>query len=108
MAEGHFTVPTGLPEAAVHSIPCKTAYSGPARIRTFFQPVVDVDQQKLQAAQGNGPALGVPHISAFRGRTLRGAEVVLPENFSGMCAPSSSSGARPLPFAVPSRRAPDV
>ena len=92
----------------MHSIPCKTAYSGPARIRTFFQPVVDVDQQKLQAAQGNPAQLGVPHISAFRGRTLRGAEIALPENFSGMCTPSSALGAGLLPFDVPSRRAPDV
>ena len=70
----------------MHSIPCKTAYSGPARVRTFFQPVVDVEQQRLQAEHSSATAFGVPRISAFRGRTLRGAEITLPESFSGTCA----------------------
>ena len=80
---GLFTVPADMQEAPVHSIPCKTAYSGPARVRTFFQPVVDVEQQRLQAEHSSATAFGVPHISAFRGRTLRGAEIALPESFSG-------------------------
>ena len=49
--QGALTVPAELPEANVHSIPSKTSYSGPARVSSFFQPVVDTAQQKLQAAQ---------------------------------------------------------
>jgi hypothetical protein len=48
---GSLTVPSALPEATVHSIPSKTSYSGPARVRSYFQPAVDTEQQKLQAAQ---------------------------------------------------------
>jgi len=79
---GRLTVPAGLQEETVHSIPSKTTYSGPARVRSFFQPAADAQQKKLQAAQG-ATAYGDPQISAFRGRTLRGAEVALPEGFSG-------------------------
>ena len=49
--QGVFTVPGALPEATVHSIPSKTSYSSPARVRSYFQPAVDTEQQKLQAAQ---------------------------------------------------------
>ena len=48
---GSLTVPAALPDATVHSIPSKTSYSGPARVRSYFQPAVDTEQQKLQAAQ---------------------------------------------------------
>ena len=80
-AVGSLTIPEGVQEETVHSIPSKTTYSGPARVRSYFQPAVDVEQQKLQGAT----AFGVPHVAAFRGRTLRGAEVTLPEGFSGEC-----------------------
>ena len=84
MSSSCLTIPAGLPEAPVHSIPCKTTFSGPAKVRTYFQPAVDVEQQRVLAAHSNATALGVPQISAFRGRTLRGAEVALPEGFSGV------------------------
>ena len=80
---GKLTVPAALPEATVHSIPSKTTYSGPARVRSYFQPSADADQQKLDDAKQDGNAYGVPQKAAFRGRTLRGAEVTLPEGFSG-------------------------
>ena len=85
---GSITIPATLQEETVHCIPSKTTYSGPARVHSYFQPSVDVEQQKLQTAgtaQGaNSTAFGNPQIAAFRGRTLRGAEVLLPEGFSGV------------------------
>jgi hypothetical protein len=84
---GSLTIPSGLEVVPVHSIPSKTTYSGPARVRSYFQPSVDEEQQKFQASQGAATAFGTPQIAAFRGRTLRGAEVNLPEGFSGTRLP---------------------
>jgi len=82
---GSITIPATLQEETVHCIPSKTTYSGPARVHSYFQPSVDVEQQKLQTAgTATSTALANPQIAAFRGRTLRGAEVLLPDGFSGV------------------------
>jgi hypothetical protein len=70
---GSLTVPGALPEATVHSIPSKTSYSGPARVRSYFQPAVDTEQQKLQAAQ----VARAPHSRAACGAPRRGLLVML-------------------------------
>lgn len=72
---GVFWVPAVLGGTAVevHSIPCKTTYSGPARVSSFFAPEAEGDHLK----------------ASFRGRSLRGKTVPLPEGFSGAFPPPS-------------------
>ena len=83
MGKGELCIPAGLTEAAVHAIPSKTSYSGPARVRSYFQPAADSAQPPLPQAATGAAVLGKPQVAAFRGRTLRGAEVTLPAGFSG-------------------------
>ena len=92
MVKGELCVPAGLTEAAVHAIPSKTSYSGPARVRSYFQPAADSAQPPLPQAATGAAVLGKPQVAAFRGRTLRGAEVTLPAGFSGYFVRNSGSG----------------
>jgi hypothetical protein len=72
MPDGRIVVPANVArDAPVHSIPCKTTYSGPARVSTYFLPV-DCDDGTREAS--------------FRGRALRGKEVSMPAGFSGVHA----------------------
>ena len=59
-----------LRSTTVHSLPCTIAYSGEAPVDRYFTPLIeDVDGMRL---------------AAFRGHTLRGTLVPLPQGFKGI------------------------
>jgi hypothetical protein len=70
MPPGSLRVPGSEELVEVHSIPCKTTYSGPALVSSYFSP--EAEGETLKAS--------------FRGRALRGSRVPLPEGFSGLHA----------------------
>lgn len=59
-----FEAPAEIPVVAVHRIPVKMNYSGPAEVKKYFETNLD----------GNGNA-------TFRGRPLLGAEMNLPQGY---------------------------
>ncbi|EKX44366.1 hypothetical protein GUITHDRAFT_72342 [Guillardia theta CCMP2712] len=70
-------------EVEVHAIPCKTSYTGAAKVSSFFK--YDVNEPVKEGA--NKEEL----IASFRGRTLRGACMELPSGYSGEGASSVGS-----------------
>jgi hypothetical protein len=69
LPDGKITIPAKIDcDASVHSIPCKTTYSGNARVSTYFLPV-ECDDGTMEAS--------------FRGRALRGRQIVLPSGYTG-------------------------
>ena len=74
MPPGSLRVPGSEELVEVHSIPCKTTYSGPALVSSYFTP--EAEGETLKAS--------------FRGRALRGSRVPLPAGFSGIARCASS------------------
>ncbi|KAJ1474158.1 ribonuclease H2, subunit C [Baffinella frigidus] len=73
---GSLLVREGIGEVKVHNIPTKTTFCGPAEVQSYFQPTQD---PSCKASPDGKEVL----LSSFRGRTLRGAEIPLPEGYSG-------------------------
>ena len=69
MPDGQVVIPANIAhDTSVHSIPCKTTYSGPARVSSYFLPA-ECDDGTSEAS--------------FRGRALRGKQITLPAGFNG-------------------------
>lgn len=69
------------PRAKLHSLPCQIDHNGPARVSSYFH--VEPTEDSLSASNLN---INKKYESSFRGRSLAGMTVKVPEGYEGKSA----------------------
>ncbi|XP_044304304.1 ribonuclease H2 subunit C [Varanus komodoensis] len=77
--------PPGAPRERPHLLPCAVHHDGAAAVRRYFAPAI-------RPADAPGAELSV----SFRGRSLKGKEVQLPEGYVGLVLKEDASALSPL------------
>ncbi|KZP01485.1 hypothetical protein CALVIDRAFT_551890 [Calocera viscosa TUFC12733] len=108
MTSIHITPSRGPPrETSLHLMPFHISYDGPAPLSTYFLVQPSTPDPPTAEEQASNPSLKDRFLSSFRGRSLKGVHLPLPEGYTGVILRSSAPGpAKPKAqhTASPSKR----